>query len=235
MSLYLQSLKALYEQQADLTQAQPMKQYMRNQFEFLGIKAPVQKALFKQFVTEHGLPELSELENIVRELWIWAEREYQYVALAFLGKFQKRMTPDYLPLLEHLITTKSWWDTVDSIASHNVGKLLKQYPSSREPVISQWRDHENLWLRRTTLLFQLGYKTETDERLLFALAEENQDSLEFFIQKAIGWALREYSKTAPEAVQSFVSQTALASLSKREALKWLKAKGHYPPSEDHAG
>lgn len=153
------------------------------------------------------------------------EREYQYVALAFLGKFQKHLTPDCLPLLEYLITTKSWWDTVDSLASHNVGSLLKQYPSSREALINQWRHQDNFWLRRTTLLFQLGYKTDTDERLLFSLVEENQDSLEFFIQKAIGWALREYSKTAPEAVQSFVFRTALASLSQREALKWLKAKG----------
>ncbi|MGG6241570.1 DNA alkylation repair protein [Nodosilinea sp. AN01ver1] len=222
---YLQTLETFYAQQADPAQATPMKQYMRNQFEFLGIKSPVQKALFKQFVTEHGLPDLSQLESIVRELWLMPEREYQYVALAFLGKFQKRLTPDYLPLLEYLITTKSWWDMVDSIASHNVGSLLKQHPSSREAVINQWRHQEDFWLRRTTLLFQLGYKTDTDERLLFALVEENQESQEFFIQKAIGWALREYSKTAPEAVQSFVSRTALAALSKREALKWLKAKG----------
>ncbi len=224
MTVYLQTLKTLFAQQADPTQAQPMKQYMRNQFEFLGIKSPVQKNLFKQFVTEQGLPELSQLESIVRELWNWPEREYQYVALAFLGMFQKHLTPDCLPLLEHLITTKSWWDTVDSIASHPVGRLLQQYPSSREAVIDQWRHQDNLWLRRTTILFQLGYKTETDERLLFALVEENQDSLEFFIQKAIGWALREYSKTAPEAVQSFVARAALASLSQREALKWLKAQ-----------
>ena len=225
MSLYLQTLKALYEQQADPGQATPMKQYMRNQFEFLGIKSPAQKALFKQFVTEHGLPERSQLESIVRTLWLWPEREYQYVALAFVDKFQKRLTPDCLPLLEYLITTKSWWDTVDAIASHNVGNLLKQYPSSRGAVINQWRHQDNFWLRRTALLFQLSYKTDTDEGLLFSLVEENQQSREFFIQKAIGWALREYSKTAPDAVQAFVYRTALASLSQREALKWLKAKG----------
>ena len=203
-----------------------MKKYMRNQFEFLGIKRPFQQALFKQFLAEYGLPELFQVEEVVQELWRWPEREYQYAALMFLDKQQKRLTPDMLSCLEDLITTKSWWDTVDSIASHNVGKLLRQYPASRDDVINRWRDTENLWLRRTTLLFQLGYKAETDERLLFSLVEENRDSLEFFIQKAIGWALREYSKTAPKAVQAFVSKTTLAPLSEREALKWLKAKGN---------
>ncbi|MBW4656506.1 MAG: DNA alkylation repair protein [Kaiparowitsia implicata GSE-PSE-MK54-09C] len=112
-----------------------------------------------------------------------------------------------------------------AIASHNVRKLLKQYPSYRDATLEPWRDSENLWLRRTTLLFQLGYKAETDEALLFSLIEQNSDSKEFFIQKAIGWALREYSKVAPEAVQIFVAETPLAALSRREALKWLKAKG----------
>ncbi len=202
-----------------------MKAYMRNQFEFLGIKGPAQKALLKQFVAEQGLPDLAELENMVRSLWTWPEREYHYVALSLLSKRQKQLTPDVVPLLEHLITTHSWWDTVDAIASHNVGQLLLQYPDHREAVITAWRVSENIWLRRTTLLFQLGYKAQTDEALLFSLIQQNQASKEFFIQKAIGWALREYSKVAPEAVQGFVAEAPLAPLSRREALKWLKAKG----------
>jgi 3-methyladenine DNA glycosylase AlkD len=225
MTPYLHNLKALFAQQARPDQAGPMKQYMRNQFEFLGIKGPAQKALAKQFIAENGLPDLAQLDDIVRELWSWPEREYHYMALTFLDRHQNQLTPKDVPLLEYLITTKSWWDTVDSLASHSVGKLLSQYPSSRQTVIDSWRESENIWLRRTTLLFQLGYKAQTDEALLFCLIEQNKDSKEFFLQKAIGWALREYSKTAPEAVKIFVAETALAPLSRREALKWLKAKG----------
>lgn len=188
----------------------------------------MQKALIKQFIAENGLPDRTQLDSIVRELWGWPEREYHYIALTFLDRYQQQLTPQDVPLLEYLITTKSWWDTVDSLASHNVGKLLRQYPSSREVVIDAWRESDNIWLRRTTLLFQLGYKAQTDAALLFSLVDQNKDSKEFFIQKAIGWALREYSKTAPEAVQGFVSTASLAPLSQREALKWLKAKGQLP-------
>lgn len=224
MDAYLQTLKTLFEQHANVENSVPMKKYMRNQFEFLGIKSPKQKTLVKQFVVENGLPELSQVDNLIRELWSWPEREYQYVALALLDRLQKRLMPDSASLLENLITTKSWWDTVDPIAIHNVGKLLKQYPEIRDLVLIPWRTSENFWLRRTTLLFQLGYKAATDEALLFALIEENRESTEFFIQKAMGWALREYSKTSPRAVQIFVANTELPSLSQREALKWMKSK-----------
>lgn len=226
MEPYLTALRQLYQPQADPEQAGPMKKYMRDQFDFLGIKSPQMKVLFKQFLAANGLPDLPQLEAIARELWTWPEREYQYVALSLLDKLDKQLTPEQLPLLAHLIITKSWWDTVDSLASHNVGKLLSRYPDRRYRLIEPWRQSDNLWLRRTTLLFQLSYKTQTDEALLFAIVNENQTSSEFFIQKAIGWALREYSKTAPDAVITFVGKTELAPLSRREALKWLKAKGY---------
>ena len=225
IEIFLQALKRLYEQNANPEAAVLMRAYMRNQFEFLGIKSPAAKGLFRELMKERGLPELEHLEAIVKALWDWPEREYQYVALNILDKLQKKLTLVSVPLLEHLITTKSWWDTVDSIAIHNVGKLLRQYPEDRDRTLAPWRCSENFWLRRTTLLCQLDYKSDTDERLLFALVEENRVSSEFFIQKAIGWALREYSKTAPETVKSFVSSTELAPLSRREALKWMKAKG----------
>lgn len=231
MTPYLHNLKALCERQARPDLAGPMKQYMRNRFEFLGIKSPAQKALIKQFVAENGLPDLAQIESMVRELWSWPEREYQYIALTLLGRRQKQLTPNVVSLLEYLITTKSWWDTVDSIASHNVGNLFVGYPDRQDPVIDSWRGSDNIWLRRTTLLFQLGYKTQTDEALLFSLIEQNRESKEFFIQKAIGWALREYSKTAPEAVQAFVAEASLAPLSQREALKWLKTKEKLQPSQ----
>lgn len=222
MTTYLESLKTHFDQQANPANAIPMKKYMREQFEFLGIKTPERKALFKQFITVHGLPNRSELDIILRSLWQWDAREYQYIAISFLDRLQKQLTPAIIPTIESLITTKSWWDTVDSLASHTVGDLYRQYPDEMADHLSRWRQTDNIWLRRTTLLFQLSYKAKTDETLLFELVQDNRTSKEFFIQKAIGWALREYSKTAPDGVKSFVERTELSALSKREALKWLE-------------
>lgn len=226
MDDYIQALQAHFSAHAAPDMALPMKKYMRNQFDFLGIKTPEMTRLHKQFIKQHGWPDSSQLESLTKTLWQWPEREYQYLALRLVDHFIAELTPDHLSLLEWLILNKSWWDTVDSIAIHPVGNLFSRFPSEREPYLSKWRSHQNIWLRRTTLLFQLTYKNETDEALLFSLIEENLGSKEFFINKAIGWALREYSKTAPAAVEQYVNETDLASLSRREALKWMKKKAN---------
>ncbi|MDJ0703081.1 MAG: DNA alkylation repair protein [Leptolyngbyaceae cyanobacterium MO_188.B28] len=224
-SEYLRSLRSYFEQHAHPENAPAMEKYMRNQFKFLGIKKPEQTALFKQFIAKQGWPALSQLDDFLLTLWSWPEREFQYLGSNFLHHFRKHLPSNALPTLEQLITTKSWWDTVDSLASHTVGDLFKRRPNEVGEYIHRWRHSDNIWLRRTTLLFQLSYKANTNEALLFALVEENASSDEFFIQKAIGWALREYSKTAPNEVNRFVETHAMAALSKREALKRLKAKG----------
>ena len=229
---YLRSLRNHFEQHAHPENAPAMEKYMRSQFKFLGVKKPEHTALFKQFVAEHGWPELNQLDNILLTLWSWPEREFQYLGSNFLHHFRKQLTPNTLPTLEQLITTKSWWDTVDGLASHTIGDLFKRRPNEVGEYIHRWRHSSNIWLRRTTLLLQLSYKANTDAALLFALAEENASSNEFFIQKAIGWALREYSKTAPNEVEQFVETHPLAALSKREALKWLKSKRHVSPTKD---
>ena len=126
---------------------------------------------------------------------------------------------------QKLITTESWWDTVDGLAANQVGGVIARFPKIRDEHIGRWWQQENFWLRRTTLLFQLRYKDKTDEDLLFALIGENLTDKEFFIQKAIGWSLREYSKSNPTAVQQFVATTELSPLAHREALKWMKNKG----------
>lgn len=203
-----------------------MKQYMRNQFEFLGIKTPAMTRLHKQFIATHGWPPVAELAPIVETLWQWPEREYQYLARRFIEHFLPQLTTDFLATIETLILNKSWWDTIDSIAIHPVGNLFARYPADSKPYLEKWRAHKNIWLRRTTILFQISYKTKTDEALLFSIAEDNLGSREFFINKAIGWALREYSKMASAAVTTFVEQTQLAALSKREALKWLKKQSN---------
>ena len=123
-----------------------------------------------------------------------------------------------------MIVNKSWWDTVDYIAVKLVGKHFENFPELIPKHIKTWNSSGNLWLNRTAILFQLQYKKKTDINLLFDIIEKQAGSREFFIQKAIGWVLREYSKTDENAVRKFVMQTNLSSLSKREALKWLNRK-----------
>ena len=225
MTNYLLPLQTAYEANANPDNAAPMKKYMRGQFEFLGLKAPLRRTLIKAFYAEHGLPPLDELQALVQQMWKMPYREYQYTALEFLTRRRRHLTPDYVPLLKMLITTESWWDTVDGLAAHQVGGLFAHFPEIRDTHIDRWRRQENLWLRRTTLLFQLRYKEKTGEDLLFALIEENLADKEFFIQKAIGWSLREYSKSNPTAVQQFVAATELSPFAQREAIKRMKNKG----------
>lgn len=220
MHSYVRSLKSFFEPHADPLKAAPMKKYMRGQFEYRGIKSPQMAALQKEFIAAHGLPPLEELDVIVRDLWSLPQREFQYLALGLIGKFEKKVDEDFIFTLEYLITHKSWWDTVDTIAGHSVGVMFKRFPKVKTKYLKKWRTSDNFWLRRTTLLFQLGYKEETDFELLCDLIRENLGSDEFFINKAIGWALRQYAHTKPEPVRKFVKATKeLNPLSRREALK----------------
>ena len=220
MHTYTLSLKTLFEQNANPAQAGPMKKYMRNQFEYLGIKSPQLSALLKDFIKENGLPPLAKLDTILRELWPLPQREFQYIAMSLMGKLEKKYEPEFIGTIEYLLITKSWWDTVDALASHAVGTQFKRFPAVKEKYLKKWRKSDNFWLRRTTLLFQLGYKKETDFDLMCELIHENLGSDEFFINKAIGWALRQYAHTNPAPVKRFVKATKdLNPLSRREALK----------------
>jgi 3-methyladenine DNA glycosylase AlkD len=220
MNSYVLSLKKLYEQNANPAQAAPMSRYMHDQFEYLGIKSPQSAALMKEFIKEHGLPLMAQLDEISRDLWSLPQREFQYAAMSLIGKFEKKIEPDFITTIEYLLVTKSWWDTVDALASHAVGSQFKHFPEVREKYLKRWRKSDNFWLRRTTLLFQLSYKKETNFDLMCELIKENLGSDEFFINKAIGWALRQYAHTNPTPVKKFVKATKeLHPLSRREALK----------------
>jgi 3-methyladenine DNA glycosylase AlkD len=220
MHSYVRKLKIFFEPHADPVKAAPMKKYMREQFEYLGIKSPQMAALQKEFIAAHGLPPLEELDVIVRDLWKLPQREFQYLALGLISKFEKKVDEGFTTTLEYLITHKSWWDTVDTIAGHSIGVMFKRFPKVKAKYLKKWRKSDNFWLRRTTILFQLGYKEETDFELLCDLVRENLGSDEFFINKAIGWALRQYAHTKPEPVRKFVKATKeLHPLSRREALK----------------
>jgi len=223
-------LEPLYQQlaaQADPAEAGPMARYMRDQFPFYGIKTPRRREIVRAFLAEYGLPPPALLAPVVNHLWQRPQRECQYIAVGLLERGSKRLSEPVVPLLERLIVTKSWWDTVDGLAGGLAGEQFQRFPEAKEAALPRWRASENFWLRRSAILFQLGYKGQTDEALLLAIIRENAASPEFFIQKAIGWALREYSKTNPAAVTAFVETHELPALSRREALKWLKRSGQW--------
>jgi 3-methyladenine DNA glycosylase AlkD len=222
MHTYLTPFVSLFAQNADPSQAVPMKKYMRDQFQYLGIKSPQFKLLMKQLLDKNGLPPVTELDSIARDLWSLPEREYQYVATSLIGRLEKQLPLDFIRTFEDLLTHKSWWDTVDSLAGGSIGVHFRRFPAVREKYLTKWRRSDNFWLRRTTILFQLNYKGETDFDLLSGLIRENLGSKEFFINKAIGWALRQYARTDPQAVKKFVKATPLHPLSRREAMKHLE-------------
>jgi 3-methyladenine DNA glycosylase AlkD len=224
MQPYVRLIHQLFTKHADPREAAPMKRYMREQFDYLGIKSPTFKELLTLHYTEHGLPGVSDLDSIVRDLWALPEREFQYVATSLIGKFEKQLPEEFIETLEYLLVTKSWWDTVDTISGGPLGVHFKRYPKAKKKYLAKWRKSDNFWLRRACILFQLGYKQETDFELMCNIIRENFGSKEFFINKAIGWALRQYTRVDPQAVRKFVAETPLNPLSAREALKWLEKR-----------
>ncbi|MEC1521977.1 DNA alkylation repair protein [Neobacillus niacini] len=216
----LERLTLLYEEHRNEENAGPMKKYMKDHFPFLGMKSPLRKELEKEFFKETEILKKPFNQEFVEELWEKDEREYQYTAITYMGKFVKKLPKDSIAFIEQLITTKSWWDSVDSIVPL-VGELARRYPEVIEETINSWAVDDNVWLRRTAILFQLKFKQQTNEELLYEYITKNAGSKEFFIEKAIGWALREYSKTNPVSVKKFIEGHVLASLSVREGSKYL--------------
>lgn len=211
----------LFKEHADEEEAGPMGAYMRKQFPFLGIRSPLRKELLRQLFAEYKMPEGDALRVEVAAIFNLPEREFQYAALAILERQKKQLTISDLALCEKLITTKSWWDSIDAIAPKIVGAIVLRDREAGEHVMKRWSSSDNMWLNRAAILHQLKYKAEINVDLLHELILAHIDSDEFFIQKAIGWVLREYAKTNPESVRTFVEETDLKRLSRREALKNL--------------
>ncbi len=220
---HLSWLESDFKKHSSSADAEAMSAYMRNLFPYYGIKKPLRAALSKPVAKSlsnaHADPEAVAL-------WCWeqAEREWQYFGQEFLAKSCKTWNPTVIEVIEKLIVSKSWWDTVDSLAVHGAGKYFTLYPEHKDQWIEKWRQSDNVWLVRVSLIFQLMYKSKTDSALLFDICSEHAGSREFFIRKAIGWALRQYAYTNPEDVIAFVNATALSGLSRREALKNIEKK-----------
>ncbi len=221
-----QKLLIVHKKASDKDRAVKMSQYMRNQFDFLGVSAPVRKELMQPFFTEYKLQIRPHFRDLVLLCWSHRYREMQMAGMEILGKFQKDLTEDDIPFLEKLITSKSWWDTVDWLASNPVGHVFKSYPHLQETIPDRWMSNPDFWLRRTAILFQLKYKDEVDTEMLYRFIKSQKDSKEFFIQKACGWALRQYSKYNPESVISFLKNNPdLPRLTITEGYKDMKRKG----------
>lgn len=197
---------------------------MRYKFEYFGLMADERKAVQREFFPllnqKYKAPERWE---IIRELWEKPQRECIYFAIDWMNTFPtKTFVPSDIEHIQFLLTNQSWWDSVDGIASNLLSKYNKQFPAQQKEWLSVWRESENFWLRRSCLIFQLKYKNNTDFELLQSLIRENLHDKEFFIQKAIGWSLRQYAKFQPEKVKDFVESENIEGLAKREALKHLK-------------
>ncbi|MBC1474734.1 DNA alkylation repair protein [Listeria grandensis] len=222
MDNYAEQLIVFLKGKADLEEKQAMEQYMRNQFVFLGLRSSVRREVYREFFAEHG--KVQDSVGVARILYEQPEREFRYIALDILTKDVKKQPREVIDFYEQLVVADSWWDTVDLLASTLVGGHFEKYPELIPEYIAKWINGENIWLARTAILFQLKYKENTDAGLLFTNCEKWLDSKEFFIQKAIGWALRQYAKFNADAVLEFVEAYDLAPLSRREALKHFKKK-----------
>lgn len=221
LSIYTQQVLEVFKLHEDPLLAKSMSKYMRNKFEYFGINSPTRKEISKPLLARTFIPEADKIPEIIMELWNQPQRELQYFALELLQKYAKKSPIEWINLYEELITTKSWWDSVDGLAANQVGNHFQRYPDLIEDLTNKWMASKNIWLQRTCLIFQLRYKHDTDFELMKSFIIPLVDSNEFFIKKAIGWALRQYGKFNPKAVIDFVENQPMSHLSRKEALKLI--------------
>lgn len=206
---------------ANANNAAGMKAYMKNKFEFYGLKTPERRNISRSILKQIKLTSLNEVEKVVRQIWSLEQREFHYIAIETYAFYKKLWTEDSINLIEELTLTKSWWDSVDAICSNLLDVYFTKFPQKIKPITSKWNKSENIWLQRNSIMFQKFFNEKTDVELLTKYILNCSHSKEFFIQKAIGWALREYAYTNPNWVRNFVINNDLPKLSKREASKHL--------------
>jgi 3-methyladenine DNA glycosylase AlkD len=200
-----------------------MQAYMKSKMPYYGVTSPQVDALCKKVFAENPFASCEEWQAAILELWRGARfREERYVAirLVSLKRHRECWSPELMPMLEEMIVSGAWWDYVDAIAQV-VGELLRAHPKKIRPVMRAWSTDANLWKRRVSIICQLSFKRDTDLELLYANIEPNLPDRDFFIRKAIGWALRQYAWTNPPEVTRYVRdhEAQLSGLSRREALK----------------
>jgi 3-methyladenine DNA glycosylase AlkD len=212
-------LRSAFEPEADAEWAVGAAAYMRDQFPFLGLRTPLRRRLVTQALADLPVPTEAQLADVAQLLWKQPEREFQYVGCDLLAKHVSVAGPPFIDVAHELVVTKSWWDTVDALAAHTVGPLVRRHPGLTA-VMDGWSTSDDIWVARTAILHQLTFGDQTDTDRLFAYCRNRATASEFFIRKAIGWALRSYAAYDPELVASFLAETpSLSPLSVREATK----------------
>lgn len=209
---------------ADPGRAPGMQAYMKSEMPFLGIARPALLAALRPVWAAHPVPDRPTWEGCVRALYDEAEyREERYAALALLERGRRWRDPALLPLLEHLIVSGAWWDLVDQVVGRTLAPLRRACPAETDPVLRSWSRGDDLWLRRASVLSQLGGRGDVDRDLLTELVLAAAPSREFFLRKAIGWALRDLAHHDPDWVRRFLDEHGdeLSPLSVREAAKHL--------------
>ena len=200
-----------------------MQSYMKSTMPYYGVTSPQVDAVCKKVFAENPFPSCVEWRTAILELWRGARhREERYVAIRLISLKRHRecWSPDLMPMLEEMVVSGAWWDYVDALAQV-VGEVLRSHPKKIRPVMRAWSTDANLWKRRVSIICQLSFKRDTDLELLYANIEPNLSDRDFFIRKAIGWALRQYAWTNPLEVTRYVRdhEAQLSGLSRREALK----------------
>lgn len=219
---FCSDLEADFRKASNSELAIPMENYMKNNFIYFGIKTENRRSIFKSNYEQNIAEVKPNFRAIAWELFQMKEREFHQTAIDLLLKeFKKNFVLEDIQLIEKMIITNSWWDSVDTIAKYILGGYLLQFPTETLKVVERFSNSENMWLNRSAILFQLSYKEKTDFEILKSECEKHKDSNEFFIQKAIGWALRDYSRFNPNGVETYVNSTSLKPLSRREALRLL--------------
>ncbi len=222
--LLIRHLRRALRSRADPSKAAAMQAYMKSEMPFYGIQATEQRRIYRELFSRHPIDNYACWRDTVMALWRSARyREERYAALELIGwkAYAGFRTPACLPWYEEIVVSGAWWDTVDHVAIHRLGDLLRDYPRRMKREMLAWSRTDNLWKRRSAILCQISFKEETDLRLLYACIKPSLGSPEFFLRKAIGWALRQYARIDSHEVIRYVTENRaqLSGLSKREALK----------------
>jgi 3-methyladenine DNA glycosylase AlkD len=222
----LAQLRKALQKAADPQRAAQMQAYMKSAMPYHGVAATPMRKVFRATFADLEFATAAQWQTQVLQLWRDAGfREERYAAIYIAGdkRWRAYQTPAAMKMYEEMIVTGAWWDYVDDIASHRVGPILKANPATMQRKMLVWSRSNDLWKRRTAILSQLGFKQDTDLKLLYACIEPSLSSKEFFLQKAIGWALRQYAWTDDAEIRKYVKLNSkrLAALSRREALRNL--------------